>query len=96
MDSGLSSVTLGDKTRQVLPKATRRKAEKTFSLLPLDIQEVRDGGPGVICGGGVGEGSRFCSKLARDCAIRDHWSKKKMYDVMVMEDGFYINDVGVG
>ena len=92
MGSGLSLVTLGDE----LPKVMQHKAEKTFSLLPLDIQEVRDGGPGVICGGVVGEGSQFCSKLAHDCTIRDHWSKKKMYNVIVMEDGFYINDTGVG
>jgi hypothetical protein len=89
-------VTLGDETSQLFPKATRPKVEKTFSLLPLDIQPVRDGGPGVICCGVVGEGSQFCLKLARDCAIRDHWSRKKVYDVMVMEDGFYFNDVGVG
>ncbi len=44
----------------------------------------------------MGEGSQFCSKLACDCAIRDHWLKKKICDVMVMEDGFYINGIGVG
>ena len=96
LGSGLSLVTLGDKTSQLLSKATRCKVKKTFSLLPLGIQVVRDWGPGVICCGVVGEGSQFCLKLARGCAIRDHWARKKVYDVMVMEDGFYINDVGVG
>jgi hypothetical protein len=95
LGSGLSLVLLGDEASQLLPKITRRKVEKTFSLLPLDLQAVRDGGSSIICCGVVEEGSRFCSKLARDCVIRDHWSKKKMYDVMEMEDGFYINDVGV-
>ena len=57
LGSGLSLVTLGDKTNQLLSKATRRKVKKTFSLLPLDIQAVRDGGPGAICCGVLGEGS---------------------------------------
>jgi hypothetical protein len=48
LGSGLSLVRLGDETSQVLPKATQRKVKKIFSLPPLDIQEVRDGGPGVI------------------------------------------------
>ena len=37
LGSGLSLVTLGDETSQLLPKATRRKFKKTFSLLPLDL-----------------------------------------------------------
>ncbi len=37
----------------------------------------------------------FCSKLSRHCSVRDH-SRKKMFKVMDMEDGFYINDTGAG
>jgi hypothetical protein len=95
LDSGLTNVTLGDDTSQQLPKIIRRKTEKMFFLLPFNLQEVMDGVADVICCGVVGEGSRFCSKLAGNCVVRDHWSKK-MYDVMEMEDGFYINDAGVG
>ena len=65
-------------------------------LLFFNLQEVVVGGAEFICCGVVGEGSRFCSKLDGNCVIRDHWSRKKMYDVMEMEDGFYINDAGVG
>ena len=57
---------------------------------PLHLQEVMDGGADAICCGVVGEGSQFCSKLSRHCAVRDHWQRKKMYDMMDMEDGFYI------
>ena len=89
-------VSLGEEASQLLPEITRCKVKKTFSLLLLDLQAVRDKGSGVICCGVMSKGSRFCSKLARDCVIRDQWSKKKMYYVMEMEDGFYINDVGVG
>ena len=53
------------------------------------------GGADTICCGIVGEGSRFCSKLSRHCSVRDH-SRKKMFKVMDMEDGFYINDTGAG
>ncbi len=56
---GLSLVSIGDKASQLLPKATRRKVKKKFSLLPLDLQAVRVGGSGVICCGVVGEGSQF-------------------------------------
>ena len=97
LDSGLSKVTLGDEeASHQLPKIIRRKIEKTFSLLPFDLQEVMDGGTDFICCGVVGEGSRFCSKLAGNCIVRDHCSRKKMYDAMEMEDGFYISDAGVG
>ena len=93
----ISKVTLGDEeASHQLPKIIRRKIEKTFSLLPFDLQEVMDRGTDVICCGIVGEGSQFCSKLADNCIVRDHWSRKKMFDVMEMEDGFYINDAGVG
>ena len=94
---GLTNVTLGDDASQQLPKIIRCKTEKTFFLLPFNLQEVMDGGADVICCAVMGEGSRFCSKLAGNCGgVRDHWSRKKMYDVMEMEDGFYINDARVG
>ena len=93
--SGLTNVTLGDDTSQQLPSFIRCKTEKTFFLLPFNLQEVMDGGADAICCGVVGEGSRFCSKLTRHCVVRDH-SRKRMYEVMDMEDGFYINDAGVG
>jgi hypothetical protein len=97
LDSGLSKVTLGDEeASQQLPKIIRRKIKKTFSLLPFDLQEVMDGGTVVICCSIMGEESQFCSKLAGNCVVSDHWSRKKMYDVMEMEDGFYINDAEVG
>ena len=66
-----------------------------FFLLPFNLQEVMAGGADAICCGIVGEGSRFCSKLTHHCAVRDH-SRKRMFNVMDMEDGFYINDAGVG
>ena len=93
--SGLTSVSLGDDTSQQLPSFGRRKTEKTFFLLPFNLQEAMAGGPDAICCGIVGEGSRFCSKLTRHCSVRDH-SRKKMFKVMDMEDGFYINDTGAG
>ena len=96
LDLGLTNVTLGDNASQQAAKIIRRKTEKTFSLLPFNLQEVMDGGADVICCGVVGEGSQFCSKLAGNCVVRDHWSRKKMYDVMEMEDSFYINDAGEG
>ena len=95
LDSGLTNVSLGGYSSERPPKASRRKSEKTFHLLLIDLQEVRDGGDNAICCGVVGEGSRFCSKLSRDCAIRDH-SKRKMYSALEMEDGYYINDLGSG
>jgi hypothetical protein len=67
-----------------------------FSLLPFNLQEVMDVGADIICCSIVGEGSQFCLKLAGNCIVRNHWSRKKMYDVLEMEDGFYINDAGVG
>jgi hypothetical protein len=66
-----------------------------FSLLPFNLQDVMDGGADNICCGIVGEGSRFCSKLSRHCWVKDH-SRKRMFNVMDMEDGFYINDAGAG
>ncbi len=80
---------------QQLPSFIRRKTEKMFFLLLFNLQEVMAGGADAICCGIVGEGSRFCSKLTRHCVVRDH-SRKRMFDVMDMEDGFYINDTGVG
>ena len=49
LDSGLTHVTLGDDASQQLPKIIRRKTEKTFFLLPFNLQEVMDGGADVIC-----------------------------------------------
>ena len=95
LGSELTLVLLGEEASQMLPKIMQRKVKKTFSLLPLNLQAVRDGGSGVICCGIVGKGSQFCLKLACNCIIRGHWSKKKMYNVMEMEDGFCINDVGL-
>jgi hypothetical protein len=60
LGSRLTSVSLGDKASQLLPKITRHKVKKTFSLFPPDLQAVRDGGSGVICCGIVGKGSKFC------------------------------------
>jgi hypothetical protein len=89
----LTNVTLGDDASQQLPKIIRRKTEKRFFLLPFNLlQEVMDGGADVICCGVVGEGSQFCSKLAGNCVVRDHWSRKNMYNLTDMEDGFYINE----
>ena len=96
LDSGLTSVTLGDDASQQLPKIISRKTEKTIFLLPFNLQEMMGGGADTLCCGVVGEGSRFCSKLGRHCLVRDHWRRKKMYDVMDMKDGFYINDAGSG
>ncbi len=59
--SGLTSVSLGDDTSQQLPSFVRRKTEKTFFLLPFNLQEVMAGGADAICCGIVGEGSRFFS-----------------------------------
>ena len=89
----LTNVTLGDDASQQLPKIIRRKTEKTFFLLPFNLlQEVMDGGADVICCGVVEEGSQFCLKLAGNCVVRDHWSRKNMYNLTEMEDGFYINE----
>ena len=54
LDSGLTNVTLGDDAIQQLPKII---CQKTFFLLPFNLQEVMDGGADVICCGVVGEGS---------------------------------------
>ena len=95
-DSGLTNVSLGDNVSHQFPKNSRRKTKKTFFLLDFNLNEVTGGGADIICCGVVGEGSWFCSKLTRDCTVRDHGSKKKMYAMMDMEDGYYINDVRVG
>jgi hypothetical protein len=101
LDSGLTKVTLGDNASQQLPKVIRRKTKKTFFLLPFNLQEVMYEGADVICCGVVGEGPQFCSKLSRHCSVREHYSsgrvkRKKMYDVMEIKDGFYINNVVAG
>ena len=46
--SGLTSVSLGDDTSQQLPSVVRCKTEKTFFLLPFNLQEVMAGGADAL------------------------------------------------
>jgi hypothetical protein len=72
------------------------KAGKTFSLVAyptMPPSHIAESGlhQDDVCGGIIGGGSRFYTKLAHDCHYSNHRTNK-MWESRPMDPGYYIHD----
>ena len=95
---GLAGILLdGSKGLQIRRSPPRVvKIGKTFSLIAYPtMPPMHILGPGLhqkdVCGGIIGGGSCFCTKLAHDCHYSNHRANK-MWESRPMNPGYYIHD----
>jgi hypothetical protein len=77
--SGLTNITITNilPDRVTIEAVPRCRNEKTYSLLPFDLEDAMKQTPESICCGLMGEGSHLCSKLWGDCRVIHHNRRKK-------------------